>query len=154
MSSLESPDPNCNSCREMDSWKPQKLSFNLATGKTNLDAFVLAQASHTHSILLGCCSILGSHAAQESFLWPLHKANTSAGDNAVSPQGLQFSPPAISKFHNSYRKRHEGNAKLCHLTGENMEVLSFIASSNTLYTVFCSQGPPYEYHSPESFQEI
>lgn len=85
----------------MESWKPLKLSFNLATGKTNLDAFVLAQARHTHFILLGRCSILGSHAAQENFLWPLHKANTSAGDNAVSPQGLQELCSPHQQYQNS-----------------------------------------------------
>lgn len=136
VSSLEGPGPNCNSCVETKSWKPLKLSFNLAREKTNLDAFVLARRRRTRAILLGCCSILGSHAAQESFLWPLREANTSARDNAASPQGLQELCPAlaISKIHCSHRKRNEGNKKLCHLMGENAKALPVIARSSRLYT--------------------
>jgi len=90
----------------MESWKPLKLNFNLATENTNSDPYVLAQTRHTHAILLGCYSILGFYAAQKSFLWSLREANTSAGDNAVSPQGLQglCLSPAILKFHCSLRK--------------------------------------------------
>lgn len=136
VSSLEGPGPNCNSCVETKSWKPLKLSFNLAREKTNLDAFVLARRRRTRAILLGCCSILGSRAAQESFLWPLREANTSARDNAASPQGLQELCPAlaISKIHCSHRKRNEGNKKLCHLMGENAKALPVIARSSRLYT--------------------
>lgn len=94
----------------------------MARGNTNIDAFVLAQPRHTHTILPGCHSILGSHAAQECFLQPLHEANTSA----VPHQGLQELCPALTtpKFHPSHRRRNEGNKNLCRLMEENAEVLS------------------------------
>lgn len=72
-------DLNYNSCSEMQSWKQLKLNFTLARGKTHLDTLILAQTRSAHAILPGCCSILGSHAAQESFLWQIPASGLSVG---------------------------------------------------------------------------
>lgn len=81
------------------------------------------------AIPLGCHSGLGSGAAQESFFWPLQEANNSA---ASAPSLWELSPAqAISKFHYSHGRRNEGSTELCHLLGENTEV---VARSHGLYT--------------------
>lgn len=73
-------DLNYNSCAGMESWKQLKFNFTLARGKTHLDTFVLAQTRRAHTILLSCCSILGSHAAQENFLWQIPASGLSLGE--------------------------------------------------------------------------
>lgn len=84
------------------------------------------------AIPLGCHSGLGSGAAQKSFFWPLQEANTSA---ASAPHLQELCPAwAIWKFHYSHRKREEGSTELCHLLGENSEV---IVRSCGLYTQGC-----------------
>lgn len=125
----------------MESWKSLKLSFNLATEKTNLDAFVLAQTRRTQTILLGCYSILGSCAAQERFLWPFHKANNSARDKAVFPQGLQeLCPvPAILKLHCSHRKINKAIQAMSPDGKKHQGALNHCKEQMSLHSVICCQ---------------